>query len=157
MIDFQRLFHTGLLVPDLRQAMDHYGRALNLTWAKPFVFEALELWTPEQGVQRLRLEVTYSREGPQRLEIQRGPSGSFYDPALRSGFHLGVWVDELPGEVAAMQAQGWHAIAAGGAPAAGWGSFVYLQPPDGGLVVELVSTALRPTLERWWGGADGLG
>ena len=32
MIDFQRIFHNGLLVPDLAWGMDHYGRTLGLDW-----------------------------------------------------------------------------------------------------------------------------
>lgn len=156
MFDFQRIFHTGLLVRDLRAAMDHYGQTLNLTWAKPFTFEALPLWTPRTGLTQLRLEVTYSVEGPHHLEIQVGPKGSHYDPELHSGFHVGCWVDEVPAEVAAMQRQGWSVVAAGAAPEDGWGSFVYLDPPGGGLTVELVSIELLPRFERWWAGADSL-
>ncbi len=156
MFDFQKVFHTGLLVPDLSAAMDHYGRTLNLRWAKPFTFESLALWTPADGLHHLRLEVTYSIEGPQHLEIQTGPRGSYYDPALSTGYHVGVWVDDVPAEVAAMQAQGWTVSAAGAAPEDGWGTFVYLEPPGGGLRVELVSKELQPVFDRWWGGANGL-
>ena len=46
--------------------------------------------------------------------------------------------------------------AAGATPEDGWGTFVYLQPPGGGLTVELVSIELRPKLESWWAGADSL-
>lgn len=157
MIDYQGIFHTGHLVHDLKQGMEHYGKGLGLGWCKPFTFEALPLWTPEQGLQHLRLEVTYSDKGPQRLEIQVGPKGSYYDPDLRSGFHIGVWVDDIKAEVAALRTQGWTVTAAGATPDEGWGTFVYLVPPGGGLTVELVSTEIRPTLERWWNGAVGIG
>lgn len=30
MIDYQRIFHTGILVPDLPTGMVHYGRTLGL-------------------------------------------------------------------------------------------------------------------------------
>jgi len=157
MIDFQRIFHNGLLVPDLAWGMDHYGRTLGLDWAKPFTFDALPLWTPGEGLHELRLEVTYSKQGPQHLEIQVGPTGSYYDPKLRSGFHVGVWVDDVPAGVAAMQAQGWEVEAAGAPPEEGYGTFVYLHPPGGGLVVELCSSVLLPAFERWWAGAETLG
>jgi predicted enzyme related to lactoylglutathione lyase len=156
MMDYQRIFHTGLLVRDLGAAMDHYGRTLNLTWARPFTFEALPLWTPKTGLQHLRLEVTYSIEGPQHLEIQVGPKGSHYDPGLHSGFHVGCWVDDVRAEVTAMQREGWQVVAAGATPEDGWGTFVYLEPPGGGLTVEIVSIELQPMLQRWWAGAESL-
>jgi len=157
MLDFQRVFHTGLLVHDLEEGMAQYGEALNLEWAKPFTFEALPLWTPGTGLQHLRLEVTYSTRGPQHLEIMIGPKGSFYDPDLGIGFHhVGYWVDDVREEVQGMQHKGWSVVAAGDVPEEGWGTFVYLTPPGGGLVVEFVSTSLMPALNRWWNGADTL-
>ena len=35
MIDYQRIYHTGIRVPDLRAAMDELGPALGVTWATP--------------------------------------------------------------------------------------------------------------------------
>ena len=154
--DYQRIFHTGLLVRDIRTAMDHYGRTLNLTWATPFTFEALPLWTPAAGLHQLRIEVTYSIEGPQHLEIVTGPKGTHYDSDLHSGFHVGCWVDDVRAEVAAMRSRGWRVAAAGAMPEDGWGTFVFLEPPGGGLAVELVSAELLPKFERWWAGADSL-
>jgi hypothetical protein len=61
MFDCQRLFRTGLIVRDLAAAMGHYGRALNLTWAKPFTFDALPSWTPATG---LRVELVSTALSP---------------------------------------------------------------------------------------------
>lgn len=157
MFDFQKQFHTGLVVPDLSRAMEEYGKALNLTWAKPFTFEALPIWTPETGLQHVRLEVTYSVEGPQHLEIQTGEAGSFYDPARGSNFHVGYWVEDLPAEIETMLSRGWKVLGAGAAPEDGYGTFAYVEQPGGGLRVELVSTVLLPTFENWWAGGEGLG
>lgn len=156
MFDYQRIFHTGLLVRDLRAAMGHYGQTLGMTWAEPFTFEALPLWTPGAGLQQLRIEVTYSIEGPQHLELVIGPKGTRYDPELHSGFHVGCWVDDVRAEVAAMQHRGWQVSAAGATPEDGWGTFVFLEPPGGGLTVELVSVELLPKLEQWWAGTGSL-
>lgn len=155
MIDFQKIFHTGYLVPDLDLAMQHYGVALGLNWAKPFTFEELPLWTPGEGLHHLRLEVIYSTEGPHHLELQKGPAGSYYDPVLRSGHHVGIWVEDVAAAVGHQQAHGWTVQAAGTSPEDGYGAFVYLEPPGGGLTVELVSTDLRPVLESWWNGGEG--
>lgn len=157
MFDFQRMFHTGRLVPDLAEAMALYGRSLNLQWAEPFTFDALPLWTPGEGLHHLRLEVTYSCAGPLHLEIQKGPAGSFYDPALSSGEHTGFWVDSVPQAVARLEAQGWGVVAAGAAPQDGLGLFAYLRHPAGGMLVEVVSPDLQPVFAAWWAGEGTLG
>lgn len=156
-IDLQRQFHSGQLVRDLPTAMDYYSRALGLTFATPFTFEALPLWMPERGLHHLRLSVTYSTQGPQHLEIQVGEPGSFYDPELTDGAHIGIWVDDLVAEVQGLIAQGWALTAAGAAPEDGFGAFAYLVPPGGGPMVELVSIELQPVFDRWWAGEGTLG
>lgn len=157
MIDFQTIFHSGFLVDDLDAAMDLYGRSLGLTWATPFTFDALPLWTPERGLHTVSNRVTYSIEGPQHLEIQVGDPGSFYDPAIHTGDHVGLWVEDTTAEVAALQADGWTVVAAGAPPEDGYGSFVYLRHGRVKMMVELVSTGLQPMFERWWSGTGTLG
>ena len=34
MIDYQRLFHVGVRVPDLGAAMDEIGHSMGVTWAE---------------------------------------------------------------------------------------------------------------------------
>jgi catechol 2,3-dioxygenase-like lactoylglutathione lyase family enzyme len=153
MIDYQRLFHTGFIVADLRAAMDSYGAAMGVTWAAPRVLEPMRLWRPDGASEELRLEYVYSAEGPQHIELLKGSPGSYYDPATQHGFHVGVWVDDVRGETEALLARGWTLRAAGAAPDEGYGAFSYLLPPTGGMVVELVSQALLPGFEAWWAGA----
>jgi hypothetical protein len=152
MIDYQRLFHTGFIVPDLRAAMDDYGAAMGVTWAAPRVIEEMNLWRPG-GVERLRLEYVYSAEGPQHIELLCGTVGSYYDPATQHGFHVGVWIEDVAAETERLIAAGWTLRAASAAPNDGYGAFTYLQPPGGGMIVELVSDALLPAFEEWWAGA----
>lgn len=152
MINYQDIYHNGLLVPDMEAAMQQFGDALNLTWAPLHRFENMPFWTPDRGVHKLDLAVTYSCEGPQHIELLCGSAGTFYDPALSSGAHSGVWVDDVAASAHAMQAQGW-VLAGGGAPEAeGFGGFVYLTPPTGGPMIELVSPAIKPAFEKWWSG-----
>src|SRR6516165_231857 len=113
MIDYQRLFHTGFIVRDLREAMDRYGAALGVTWAQPRVLEPLGLWRPSHGYQELRLEYVYSREGPQHVELLKGSPGSYYDPETQTGFHVGLWADEVGAETADLAAKGWTVLASG--------------------------------------------
>ena len=153
MIDYQRLFHTGFIVGDMREAMDHYGAAMGVTWAAPRVVEAMRLWRPSGEFEALRLEYVYSAQGPQHIELLRGSAGSYYDPATQHGFHAGVWVDDVGAETEGLLTRGWAMRAAGAGPRDGYGAISHLLPPGGGMVVELVSQALLPSFEEWWAGA----
>jgi len=79
MIDYTRLFHLGVRVPDLAAAMDDIGPSVGVTWAEPRENLAQSLWTPEGGTQEIHLKYTYSAEGPQHIELLEGPAGSFWD------------------------------------------------------------------------------
>lgn len=155
MIDYQRLFHTGLLVSDLETSMAVLGRSLGLSWAEPYRFENLPFWTPETGTREIELLVTYSRQGPQHLELIQGAADGFYAPSGDPGtHHVGVWVDDVAAEVALLEQQGWTPVAAGGGPGQGYGTFAYLSHPDGKLLLELVSSELLPAFENWWAGGS---
>lgn len=157
MTDFASAFHTGFLVRDVQQAMQTYGDALGLEWAEPAHLRDQPFWTPDQGMIELDLEVTYSLAGPHYVEIQRGPPGTFYDPAASGAHHVGLWCDDLPTEVSRLEAQGWQTCIAHTAPEDGFGLFVYLRPPVTGLLVELVNPAFRPILMAWLAGEASLG
>lgn len=155
MIDYQQQFHTGFLVGNLEDAMDLYARSLGLRWASPYTYEALNLWTPERGAHQIRLDVAYSIDGPQHLEIQVGPSGSIYDVNLHSGHHVGYWVEDVTAASRQLVDCGWTPVVAACSPEDGFGGFAYFRPPHEGLLVEVVSTAARPRFENWWNGAPG--
>lgn len=156
MIDYQRLFHIGIRVPDLVAAMDELGSSLGVTWAESRENPAQTLWTPEHGLQHLHLKYVYSAEGPQHIELLEGPVGSFWDGREDSGaHHVGVWVDSVTDETDSLVAAGWTLVGAQRSPSddgGGYGAFSYVQPPSG-LIVELVDGAVLPHFEQWWGAA----
>ena len=67
--------------------------------------------------------------------------------------HVGVWSDDVAGETRALVEHGWVVRLAQVDPAHGYGAFTYVQPPSG-LLVELVSSAVRPRFERWFAGGS---
>lgn len=155
MIDYQRLYHTGFLVPDLDAAMAELGPTLNLTWASVRDMPALPVWTPDRGAHEVALRLVYSCEGPQHVELLQGEVGSIWNGTANPWLsHLGVWVDDIAAETERCVDAGWSVVGAGASPDDGYGSFTYVQPPSGPLI-ELVSEAIRPGMEAWW--ADGLG
>ncbi len=155
MFDLQKIYHTGLSVPDIEAAKKLYGESMGLEWAPVRTFDPLPFWTPERGNHELVVSATYSRVGPHHFELVQGPVGSYYDPQLSPDKrHIGVWVDDLPAEAARLIGLGWRVIGAAAAPEEGYGILAYLEPPMGGFVVELVATALKPAIDEWLAAAD---
>ena len=100
------------------------------------------------------LRFTYSSQGPQHIELLQGGRGSIWDGAEHPGVHhIGVWSDDVAGDTRALVEQGWIVRLAQADPEQGYGAFTYVQPPSG-LLVELVSSAVRPRFERWFAGGS---
>ena len=153
MIDYQRLFHTGVRVPDLAAAMDELGTGLGVTWAQ-VQHRQQGIWMPDGGLRTVALEFTYSCEGPQHIELLHGEPGTFWDTVSAPGVHhLGVWADDIAAETTRLIDLGWTLVGAGQSPEDGYGAFTYLQRP-GDLILELVWGALEPMFQRWWAGGS---
>jgi Glyoxalase/Bleomycin resistance protein/Dioxygenase superfamily len=151
MVDFTRAYHIGVRVPSVDVAMAEMGESLGLTWCEVQSREQ-NVWTPSTGSIKVPLTFTYSAEGPQHVELLEGGPGTIWDGRVVPGIHhTGVWVDDVAKETNALVAKGWTLAAAGKAPKDGYGSFTYVVPPSG-LIVELVSDAIRPMFERWFAG-----
>ena len=76
MMDYGRIYHTGVRVPDVDAAMVQLGESLGLTWATVQNSTDRTVWTPERGLEQVELTFVYSCEGPQHVELLRGQPGS---------------------------------------------------------------------------------
>jgi len=151
MTNYTTCYHQGVRVPDIAAAMDEIGATLGITWCTPQEREQ-PVWLPEVGLTSVALKFTYSAEGPQHVELLEGAPGSIWDGREQPGIHhVGVWSDDVPGDTEAAVARGWKVAAAQRPPEEGYGAFTYVQPPSG-LIVEYVTTAVRPMFERWFAG-----
>jgi hypothetical protein len=152
MIDYSRAYHHGVLVPDIDAAMAEMGEPLGLEWCE-LQHREQQVWTPENGTHGIDLRFTYSAGTGQHLELLQGAPGSIWDANVHGAgvHHIGVWSDDVGGETAALIAHGWTLRMASHPPDAGFGAFTYVQPHSG-LIVELVTTAVRPMFERWYAG-----
>ena len=150
-VDYTRCYHQGVRVSDLEQSMAELGATMSLDWCQPQERQQA-LWLPDVGTTSVDLRFTYSAGGPQHVELLQGASGSVWDGTERPGLHhVGLWSDDVAGETDGLVAAGWTLVLAGRDPAEGYGHFTYVQPPSG-LLVELVSTHVRPMFERWFAG-----
>ncbi|MFA7440131.1 MAG: VOC family protein [Sphingomonadaceae bacterium] len=151
MIDLQRFHHTGMAVADIDSAMELMGSTLGLRWIPVVHFDPLPFWTPEEGAHEVTVRATYSLGGPHHVELVQG-SGAFYDPARApDARHIGVWVDDVRAEAERLIAGGWRVVAANASPEEGYGAIAYCAPPIPGMLIELISTALKPTIDGWLG------
>ena len=154
MFNLQEIFHIGIRVPNIYQAMEEMGKSLNITWTEVVESPGQRIWTPEHGQQEVPLKFVYSCEGPQHLELLEGTKGSFWDGSEDSGVHhLGVWVDDVKGETERLLALGWDLLGSARSPEEGYASMAYLAPPSG-TIVELVTSANKPRFERWYAGGN---
>ena len=99
------------------------------------------------------LRFTYSAEGPQHVELLEGAPGSIWDGREQPGMHhVGLWSDDVRARHrgTSSHADG-RCASAQRPPEEGYGAFTYVQPPSG-LIVEFVTTAVRPMFERWFAG-----
>lgn len=150
MIDYQRLYHTGIRVPDLDAAMAEMGEGLGVTWAEVRETEAQDVWTPAEGLRQVPLRYVYSCEGPQHVELLESSPGSPWHAGDQPGVHhVGVWVDDVTAETQRCLDLGWQVAAAQASPDDGYGLFTYVVPPSGP-IIELVSAAIEPIFEEWW-------
>jgi catechol 2,3-dioxygenase-like lactoylglutathione lyase family enzyme len=149
--DVANSYHHGIRVPDLDAAMAELGEALGISWCVPQQREQA-VWLPETGRTTIPLRFTYSAQGPLHLELLEGAPGSIWDGREQPGLHhVGVWSDDVAGDTRSLEERGWTVLMGQADPGAGYGAFVYVRPPSG-LVVELVSSALRPMFDRWFAG-----
>ena len=152
MLSLQDIFHVGIRVPDIHQAMEELGDSLGLTWTEVVESSGQRLWTPENGQQEVPLKFVYSREGPQHLELLEGEKGSFWDGSEDSGIHhVGIWVDDVKSETDRLISLGWDLLGSARPPEEGYASMSYLSPPSG-TIVELVTSANKARFDRWYAG-----
>jgi Glyoxalase/Bleomycin resistance protein/Dioxygenase superfamily len=146
------LFHTGMAVHDLDNAMADMSSAFGYHWAEPFVSER-RLRCPD-GIRSRTWRLTYSIEGPHHVELFQ----QIDDTALRgltggpTVHHLGFEVSDVAEEVARLAAIGFQEelTDTGVDGAEGGNSFVYNH--HGGLWFELISSARRARLDEWIAG-----
>jgi Glyoxalase/Bleomycin resistance protein/Dioxygenase superfamily len=103
-----RLYHTGIIVDDLDEAMGSMGSALALHWAPPKRAKGPMLG-PE-GVREREVVFTYSVEGPHHIELlQQIEAGPYLGlTGGRRVHHLGYFTDDLVRASAELEEQGFR-------------------------------------------------
>jgi len=149
-----RVFHAGFVVPDLDGAMHVLGSALGVNWAKVLEAPPMKLRTRTGDVEVPGMRLTYSAQ-PAHVELIEEVPGTLWEAESgMRGHHVGLWTDDLAGEVARLEKLGLplhtHALDGEGKLA----TFAYHETPFG-MYIELVDTAAKSFYPKWFTPALG--
>jgi hypothetical protein len=138
------MYHVGVVVPDVRAAMQQYSDALGFSWTE-LGTSSLDV-VVDGRVREARIAATYSREGPPYLELVEELSGGVWAAGALALNHVGMWTDDLAGSVRRLEAAGMPGRVRH-VPAPGQPELFSYHGTGTGMWWELVSTAFRPRLD----------
>src|SRR4029453_5130931 len=85
------LFHVGILVPDLDEAVARFAEVLGLSFKEPAVAH-VDRFEYGSSVEALDLRITGSIQGPPYLELlESQDNSSLYGHAHEGLHHVGLW------------------------------------------------------------------
>ncbi len=148
-----RLYHVGIVVPDVEAAKSHLSDLLGITWGPVLHVDAYDVRAFDEGGGDgtdlvFPNTLCYSTEPP-HLELVEEVPGSVWECNEHSNLHhIGVWTDALPADSARytelrcpLQLCGHDADTA---PI----QFAYHRDPLG-VRIELVDAAMKPMMEEF--------
>lgn len=146
-------YHAGFIVIDLESAVADFEAKLGYTFNPPSTYVVKDLDDRVNGTRGpVEIRVTYSRQGPFRLEVIEARGDGIYAPGAPGIHHLGVWEPAPEARLASLEAAGDHILGVV-RQADGTVDIVYATSaamPD--TVIEYVSEAQRERLEAWFNG-----
>lgn len=153
-----RLYHVGIVVPDIEAAKQHFTDLLGVTWGpvvhvdaygvRAFDLEAGDLETGDGRDLVFPNTLCYSTEAP-HLELVEEVPGSVWECNEHSNLHhIGVWTDALPDDSARYTELRCPLQLCGHDGDTAPMQFAYHRDPLG-VRIELVDVALKPMMEEF--------
>jgi hypothetical protein len=143
------LFHYGVLVQNLDEAIDRFGELMGMTFNPPTDIQLLRMVDPEEH--ELTFRATYSKQGPPYVELIEATGSGLYDPSQGEGLHhLGLWDPSL-----ALNKEDYldkkHLEVDAEILTPDGGTFAWYAKPGGahGVRFEFIDEAARADLEGW--------
>jgi hypothetical protein len=147
------MFHTGLVVEDLEEAMDKLTRLAGYSWTTVMHLDVTA--RTQDGLQHAKQRFVLSLEEP-RLELVEEIPGTVWESNGANGaHHIGYWAeaDEIDQISSALVELGLEVEATNDTEQDGQVSWAYHRGL-GGIRIELLSTLIKPSMEAWVSGAD---
>jgi hypothetical protein len=143
-----RLYHVGIVVPDIEVAKAHLGELLGITWGPVLHMDGIDVRDADGNDLFVPNTLCYSTEAPHVELVQEVP-GTVWECNEHSNLHhIGVWTDALPADSAAYGELRCPLQLCGHDDDTAPTQFAYHRDPLG-VRIELVDVALKATMEEF--------
>jgi catechol 2,3-dioxygenase-like lactoylglutathione lyase family enzyme len=143
-----RLYHVGIVVPDIEVAQAHLGELLGITWGPVLHVDAYDVRDGDGNDLVFPNTLCYSTEPPHVELVQEVP-GSVWECNEHSNLHhIGVWSDALPADSAGYGEARCPLQLCGHDGDTAPVQFAYHRDPLG-VRIELVDVAMKPLMEEF--------
>jgi catechol 2,3-dioxygenase-like lactoylglutathione lyase family enzyme len=149
-------FHVGILVPDLKAAMERFSTVLGLDFADPAEVRVDQLEQP-WGSAPFDVLLSYSVQGPPHIELLEATGDGVY--GLHSGVglhHIGAWTADADASIESLVAKGMRAEAIFRGADETLGAF-FDPGPLAGVRYEVSPLSIKPEWAAWIRGEGTLG
>jgi catechol 2,3-dioxygenase-like lactoylglutathione lyase family enzyme len=148
------LFHVGILVPDMSEAIERFTDVLGLTFKEPAIAH-VDRFEQGESVEVLDLRITWSIEGPPYLELlESQDNDGLYGRAQEGMHHVGLWEPDPEALMERLQGLGLRNEATQYAPDDGILA-TYTAPAElYGTRLEFIEGSRQPGMEAWIAGAE---
>src|SRR5262245_15875372 len=146
------LFHVGILVPDINEAIERFGDVLGLTFKEPAVAH-VDRFEQGSSVEVLDLRISWSIEGPPYLELLESQDNQgLYGRANEGLHHVGLWEPDPDALIRRLEHLRLHKEATQFTPD-DHVLATYTAPADlYGTRLEFIEASRRPGMESWLAG-----
>jgi hypothetical protein len=142
-----RLYHVGIVVPDIEVAQERIGELLGITWGPVLHVDAFDVRDGDGSDLVVPNTLCYSTEAPHVELVQEVP-GTVWECNEHSNLHhIGVWSDALPSDSAAYGELRCPLQLCGHDGDTAPTQFAYHRDPLG-VRIELVDVAMKPMMEE---------
>jgi hypothetical protein len=150
----RQIWHVGLIVDDVEDAMAELSAGLGLRWNAIHHIKGQVLEGPDGEQHRIDTRVTFSLDSPLSIELIEPSPGT---PNVRRGdsafHHLGYWAEDLVGEQQRLEGLGMSCVAFRDDDEKGLRRIMLSEGPYGTLLESTNVLTSRPGLEHFYPGS----
>jgi catechol 2,3-dioxygenase-like lactoylglutathione lyase family enzyme len=146
-------FHVAFLVADIDEAMETFGKSMNVEFLDPIISTA-RFYQRGREDEILKARITYSKQsqGPYIELVEAQGDGLFRLSQGQGVHHVGMWEADCEAKVEEMKAKGIDLLAAQYTPE-GKIIVAYFAPEDlHGVILEIVDEGRKEMMMKWFSG-----
>ena len=141
MIEYDGIFHMGIIVPEIHRGIEDLSRRFGATFPEPREAQVTVRYQGKES--KVPVKFVYSRQGPPYIEIIQAVPGTVWEANAGSRIHhIGVFCDDIEDEIAKLQSEGYAYEAASLGPDGSMQGAQYINN-DLGVRLELIRGETR--------------